>query len=162
MPDYFVFGFNMISRLKIFFEQHLTVVNVESEEAIEHRLQLASAVLLLEVAQADRDYSEQEKEKIQEAIADKFSLSDDEIKELMELANTKSREAIDYHQFTSLLNKEFSLEQKIRLIELMWQVAYSDGELDSHEDHFIRKISELLYLRHTEMLSARERAKNKT
>ena len=150
----------MITRLKIFFEQHLTVVNVESEEDIEHRLQLASAVLLLEVAQADRDYSNQEKEKIQQAISSKFSLSDEEIQQLMALADEKSEQATDYHQFTSLLNKNFSNQQKIRLIELMWHVAYADGELDPHEDHFIRKISELLYLRHSELLSARERARS--
>ena len=150
----------MITRLKIFFEQHLTVVNIESEEDIEHRLQLASAVLLLEVAQADRDYSNQEKEKIQQAISSKFSLSDEEIQQLMSLADEKSEQATDYHQFTSLLNKNFSNQQKIRLIELMWQVAYADGELDPHEDHFIRKISELLYLRHSELLSARERARS--
>jgi len=149
----------MITRLKIFFEQHLTVVNASSEEAIEQRLQLASAVLLLDVAQADRDYSEQEKEKIRQAISSKFSLSDNDIHNLMELADAKSNDATDYHQFTSLLNKEFSVEQKIRLIELMWQVAYADGELDPHEDHFIRKISELFYLRHNELLSARERAR---
>jgi len=150
----------MITRLKIFFEQRLSVVSVESEAEIEHRLQLASAVLLLDVAQADREYSEQEKRKVQQAIASKFGLTDEEIRQLMELASEKSDEAIDYHQFTSLLNKEFTIPQKIRLIELMWQVAYADGELDPHEDHFIRKISELLYLRHSELLSARERARN--
>ena len=150
----------MIKKLKLYFEQHLSVANVESEADIEHRLQLASAVLLFEVAQADRDFSDIERTKVQEAIRSKFSLSEDEISELMSLANDKSRDATDYHQFTSLLNKSFSLQQKIRLIELMWQVAYIDGELDRHEDHFIRKISELLYLRQTELLSARERAKN--
>ena len=152
----------MIKRLKIFFEQQLSVAYIESAEDIEHRLQLASAVLLLEVAQADRNFSDQEREKIQQAVADKFSLSNAEIKQLMAFADAKSNQATDYYQFTSLLNKEFSNQQKVRLIELMWQVAYADGELDAHEDHFIRKISELLYLRHTELLSARERAKNTT
>ena len=149
----------MIKHLKLFYEQHLSISVVETEEDIEHRLQLASAVLLLEVAQADREYSSEESSKIQQAIAVKFSLTDADIQHLMQLAENKSREATDYHQFTSLLNKEFSNQQKVRLIELMWQVAYADGELDPHEDHFIRKISELLYLRHGEMLSARERAK---
>ncbi|RLA00012.1 MAG: TerB family tellurite resistance protein [Gammaproteobacteria bacterium] len=150
----------MISRIKVFFEQHLSVVNVESEEAIEHRLQLASAVLLIEVAQADRDYSQQEKEKIQQAIASKFYLTAQEIEQLMTLAREKSHQATDYHQFTSLLNKEFTKQQKIRLIEMMWHVAYADGELDPYEDHLIRKISELLYLRHSELLWAREQAKS--
>ncbi len=151
----------MINRLKLFFEQHLLVVKQDDEVAIEHRLQLASAVLLLEVAQADRDYSTQEKARIQQAIASKFSLTDEDIKLLMSLAEEKSDQATDYHQFTSLLNKEFSNQQKIRLIEMMWQVAYADGELDPYEDYFIRKISELLYLRHSELLSARERVKNR-
>lgn len=150
----------MIKRLKLFFEQHLSATVVETEEDTEHRLQLASAVLLLEVAQADRQYSTEEREKIQQAIAAKFSLNATDIDDLMLLADDKSQEATDYHQFTSLLNKTFSNQQKIRLIELMWQVAYVDGELDPHEDHFIRKISDLLHLRHMEMLSARERAKN--
>jgi len=150
----------VINRLKLFFEQHLLIVKLDDEEAIEHRLQLASAVLLLEVAQADRDYSAEEKARIQQSIASKFSLTDEDIGLLMSLAEEKRHQATDYHQFTSLLNKEFSIEQKIRLIEMMWQVAYADGELDPYEDHFIRKISELLYLRHAELLSARERAKN--
>jgi len=150
----------MISRLKIFFEQRLIITKVESEQDIEQRLQLASAVLLLDVAQADRDYSEQERTKIQQAIASKFCLADEDIQQLMDIADEKSLQATDYHQFTSLLNKEFSNQQKIRLIELMWQVAYADGELDPYEDHFIRKISDLLYLRHSELLAARERAKN--
>ncbi len=149
----------MIKRLKIFFEQHLTIVNIESVDDIEHRLQLASAVLLLEVAQADRQYSDIENQRIQQAISAKFSLSQSEILELLANADDKSAEAIDYHQFTSLINKEFSIPQKCRLLELMWSVAYADGELDRHEEHFIRKISGLLHLRQTEMLSARERAK---
>ena len=149
----------MINRLILFFEQHLSVTNVESEDDLEQRLQLASAVLLLEVAQADRHYSKHEKKRIHKAIADNYSLSKANINSLMELADKKSEEATDYHQFTSLLNKKFSLGQKIHLIVLMWQVAFADGELDNHENHFIRKIAELLYLRHSEMLSARERAK---
>jgi len=149
----------MIVKLKRFFELKLSVVKVESEQEIEHRIQLASAVLLLDVAQSDQHYSDSEREKIKQAIETKFSLSSDDIQQLLSLADEKSREAIDYHQFTSLLNKEFTLQQKIKLIECMWQVAFSDGQLDPYEDHFIRKISALLHLRHSELLSARERIK---
>ncbi|MFT5451088.1 MAG: putative tellurite resistance protein B-like protein [Enterobacterales bacterium] len=149
----------MIIKLKRFFELKLSIVKVESEQEIEHRIQLASAVLLLDVAQLDQQYSDSEREKIKQAIESKFSLSADDIQQLISMADLKSKEAIDYHQFTSLLNKEFTLQQKIKLIEFMWQVAFSDGELDPYEDHFIRKISDLLYLRQSELLSARERVK---
>jgi uncharacterized tellurite resistance protein B-like protein len=150
----------MLIKLKRFFELKLSVVKVESEQEIEHRIQLASAVLLLDVAQSDQQYSASESEKIKQAIETKFSLTSDDIGQLMSMADLKSKEAIDYHQFTSLLNKEFTLQQKIKLIEFMWQVAFSDGVLDPYEDHFIRKISDLLYLRQSELLSARERVKS--
>jgi len=148
----------MIRKLKLFYEQHISVVKVESAEDIERRLELACAVLLLDVAQADQQYSDQEKQRILAAIDSKFSLTKEDITQLMANADEKSDEATDYYQFTSLINKEFSIRQKCRLVELMWSVAFADGHIDQDEDHFIRKISDLLHLRRTEMLSARERA----
>ena len=64
----------MINKLKKFFDQHLVSEKAETEQELEHRLQLASAVLLLEVAQADRSYSDAEREKVEQAISSKFSL----------------------------------------------------------------------------------------
>ena len=78
----------------------------------------------------------------------------------MDEADDNIEEVIDFHQFTSLLNEHFSLEQKCKLIEYMWLIALSDGNLDAYEDQFIRKVADLMYLRHSELLSARERAKS--
>ena len=149
----------MIQKLKKFFEAHLTAQANESSEQLEHRLQLACAVLLIEVARMDNSLSFLEEEQLHLAIQAKFELSESEIKELLELADEERDEATDYHQFTQLLNGQFDLGQKIRLVELMWQVALADGHIDQHEDHFIRKIADLLYLRHSELISARERMK---
>jgi len=148
----------MIKKIKLFFEQRIRVIHAESAEEVERRLELACAVLLLEVAQADQEYSAEENQKILHAIESRFSLDQQDIMQLMANADEKSAEATDYYQFTSLINKEFSIPQKCRLVELMWSVAHADGHIDQDEDHFIRKISDLLYLRHTEMLSAKERA----
>ena len=77
----------------------------------------------------------------------------------MDDASSQIEDVIDFHQFTSTINERFELAQKCKLIEYMWLVAYADGNLDAYEDHFIRKIADLLYLRPAELLSARERAK---
>jgi uncharacterized tellurite resistance protein B-like protein len=149
----------MLDKLKSFFEKHLKKAEAETQEALEHRLQLACAVLLIEVAYADDSLSLLEQDKLNQAIHSKFLLSSEEIKSLVELAKNKSEQATDYYQFTRLLNDNFEVLQKIRLVELMWEVALSDGHIDKHEEHFIRKIAELLYLRHSELISARERVK---
>lgn len=149
----------MLDTLKNFFEKHLQKTEAETQEALEHRLQLACAVLLIEVAYADDSLSLLEQDQLNQAIQSKFSLTSDEIESLLALAKNKSQQATDYYQFTRLLNDNFELVQKIRLVELMWEVAMSDGHIDKHEEHFIRKIADLLYLRHSELISARERVK---
>jgi uncharacterized tellurite resistance protein B-like protein len=63
--------------------------------------------------------------------------------------------ATDFFQFTSKINENYSLEQRIKMLELLWQVAYADGELASIEEHIIRKIADLLHLRHSEFIQTK-------
>src|SRR5688572_17079188 len=125
----------------------------------EHSLQLATAVLLVEVMRADPELGPQERLAVVAALRQKFSLSDEELSRLVELAEQTVRTASDFHQFTSVINDGFSQEQKIRIVEYMWQVAYSDGHLDAHENHLISKVAGLLHVTHGEYISAKLRAK---
>ena len=93
------------------------------------------------------------------ALRQKFSLADEELSRLVELAEQTARTASDFHQFTSVINDGFSQEQKIRIVEYMWRVAYSDGHLDAHENHLISKVAGLLHVTHGEYISAKLRAK---
>jgi uncharacterized tellurite resistance protein B-like protein len=93
------------------------------------------------------------------ALRETFSLADEELSRLVELAEQTARTASDFHQFTSVINDGFSQEQKIRIVEYMWQVAYSDGHLDAHESHLISKVAGLLHVTHGEYISAKLRAK---
>ena len=125
----------------------------------EHSLQLATAVLLVEVMRADPQLGPQERLAVVAALRQKFSLSDEELSRLVELAEQTARTASDFHQFTSVINDGFSQEQKIRIVEYMWQVAYSDGHLDAHENHLISRVAGLLHVTHGEYISAKLRAK---
>lgn len=125
----------------------------------EHTLQLATAVLLVEVMRADPEISDAEKNTAIQALREKFGLEEDEVARLVELAFEASREANDYHRFTSAINRNFDAAKRLRIIEFMWQVAYADGQLSAHENHVMRKVSELLYISHGDYIGAKMRAK---
>lgn len=125
----------------------------------EHDLQLATAVLLVEVMRSDADFAAAERTAIVNALRDKFALDSDETARLIELAESRSETAFDFQHFTSMLNKGFSLKQKVRVIEYLWRVAYADGHVNDYEQHVMRKIADLLYIPHGDYIAAKERAK---
>jgi len=71
---------------------------------------------------------------------------------LIELANAEKHEATDYYTFTSLINEHYSQQQKIKLVEDLWRLAYADNELDKYEEHLLRRLSELLHVPHKDFI----------
>ena len=106
-----------------------------------------------------------EKTKLNDIISSQFQLTDIEVTEIIQHALLLCENATDFYQFTSKINENYSLEQRIKMLELLWQVAYADGELASIEEHIIRKIADLLHLRHSEYiqtkLNSQEKQQNK-
>ena len=84
-----------------------------------------------------------------------FKLSDAQLKKLMTFSEQAGREATSVHPFTSLINEHYEYDERVHLIELMWKVAYADGNLDKYEDNIIRKVSDLLYIRHSDFIKAK-------
>lgn len=122
-------------------------------------LQLATAVLLVEVMRCDTDLAPEERAATEKALRSTFALSDAELARLMAQAEQTAEGANDYFRFTSAMNDRFSQAQKIQVVELMWQVAYADGQLDENEQHLISKIAGLLHVTHGEYIAAKMRAK---
>jgi uncharacterized tellurite resistance protein B-like protein len=125
----------------------------------EHSLQLATAVLLVEVMRAEPAMQEAERDAVLLALRSKFALANDELDRLLELAHETARTAYDYQRFTSQLNERFTQAQKIRVVEAMWQVAYADAHLDAHENHVISKVAGLLHVTHGDYIAAKMRAR---
>lgn len=124
----------------------------------EHQLQLATAVLLVEVMRADHELGEAERDAVLAALAKRFRLAADETERLVELAHASVRASTDYFAFTSRINDAFEMGEKIHIVELMWQVAYSDGKLDAHEQHVMRRLADLLHVPHGAYVNAKMRA----
>jgi uncharacterized tellurite resistance protein B-like protein len=148
----------MLTAIREFFDTHIGASTPERDAR--HAIELATAALLVEVGRLDAEIDAAERAAMLRAVREKFGLSAQEAETLIGLAEAEAREATDYYQFTSLINRHFSQEQRQRVIELMWQVAYADAELSAHEQHVVRKIAGLLYVPHNAYIAAKLRARD--
>lgn len=127
----------------------------------EHGYKLATAALLLEVTRADHEVSAPEMAAVRQALARAFELHDAELSELMTLAEAEHDAAVCLYSFTRTINESLDADQKSRIVELLWTVAYADGDLDSYEEHLIRKVADLLYVPHAQFIAAKLRAEKR-
>ena len=122
-------------------------------------LQLAAAVLLVEVMRSDADLAQSEQDSVLAVLQRHFALSRADSVELLARAHQMAVDAYDYQRFTAQLNQALDLPEKVQLLEYLWQVAYADGQLAAHEQHVMRKIADLLYIGHGDYINAKMRAK---
>jgi uncharacterized tellurite resistance protein B-like protein len=121
-------------------------------------LHLAACALLLEVAYADGEFTEAEHQHLAHAMERHFGLSPQDGEKLLDIAEEERRRSIDHFQFTSVLQRDFSLGQKMVLAEVMWGLVLSDGRIAEREDALTRKISRLLELEPGYLSVAKESA----
>lgn len=155
----------MLNNIKNFFNQNLIpassgLSNGESDKAGEHATRLALAALLVEVAESDYRDAPEEHSMLLNIVKETFKLPQDEANEIIVLARKKHENSTDYFQFTRLISDNYSAEQKIQLVESLWRVAFSDYHLDKYEEHVIRRISDLLYVSHSDFMSSKLRIQN--
>jgi len=124
-----------------------TLDSAESELAgREEAIRKATAVLMLDVALADRVFDRSELEKVLELAEAHFGLRHDEAAELIDGARNEAEAIVSLNQFTQLLHKYLDEEEKASIIAMLWQIAYADGRLDKYENALVLKISDLLYV----------------
>lgn len=146
----------MIHTIREFF-----AARIGSEEREESSLQLATAALLIEVSRADFDVSEAERFAIVEQVQKSFGISEEETRQIVQLAEEEVARAVSLYEFTQLVDRKFTPEQKRHIIGLLWDVALSDERIEAREESLIRKIATLLHVPHgafiEEKVAARER-----
>jgi uncharacterized tellurite resistance protein B-like protein len=145
----------MVFSIKKFFEKHIQPTSDRTDEVSEHSIQVATAALLIEMMKADGKVSEDERKTVMQTIQSKFNLTDEETKSLKELAKEKAKKATDYYEFTSLIHKSLSYEQKVEIIEHLWEIAFTDKHIDKHEEYMVRKIADLIYVEHKDFIEAK-------
>jgi uncharacterized tellurite resistance protein B-like protein len=149
----------MLKHIKNFFDQHLVPGSVTGDADTEHMLRLAIGALLLEMTHMDGEVWPEQREAVETAVFEHLDLAEDETEELLELAEEERSESTDYFQFTSLINNHYTPEQKVRLVELLWRIAYANEDLHIHEEHLVRKIADLLHVPHSAFIAAKLNAR---
>jgi len=143
----------MIAKITQFFQTLSETNSTQVKDTIS--LEIACTVLLCEVIRADGTLDNKEELQLVSLISTQFDINEAEAQIIFSQALEISEHATDFYQFTSKVNQHYSLEERIKIVELLWQLAYADGELASIEEHIIRKIADLLHLRHSEYIQTK-------
>lgn len=145
-----------------YFDSHLgpdaPPVHTVLEEEERRRLGIAACALLLELAHADDHFSDAERTHIEEVTRRYFALDADGARMLISLAQSARDSSAGIHEFGNLMRDKLDATQKNRLVEMMWRLALSDGEIAQREAYLMERVGGLLGLPSAELASARVRA----
>lgn len=126
-----------------------------------HHLHLAVAVLLHEARRADADESRGETDAGVQALVEMLGLERSDAVALLEEGRARAQTLASFYAPVSVIKRDFSMEQRIALVEQLWRVSFADGQLNLYEDHYVRKIAHLLYVPNVQSMLARNRAKQR-
>lgn len=142
----------MLKKIGEWFQLQLTDTENASSE---HSIELATAVLFYEIMRADDKFEASERRVYKELIDSHFQLSTNEVTELLELTESKAKQAVDFVQFTRVINAKCDAKQKRAILDSLWRIAYADGHIDADEEHLIRRVADLLYLSHNQFIQSK-------
>ncbi len=149
----------MLEAIRRYVTERLTgAESNETASAGPRPVELAACALLLELAHADGEFTEDEQRHIERTVLRRFGLDDATAAELLRLAEAERSQSLDHFQFTRLIAAEYDLEQKMMLAETMWGVILADGRLSDHETHLVRKLASLMQLDPAYLAQARRAA----
>ena len=145
----------MIHKLKGVLQNILTEVTINDEK---HSLKLACTILMFEVLRADLHTDKSEMGAICQHVMQAFSLNEHETEQLMEKALQESIDTTSLHSVVRTINNEYKPQEKRKLIRMLWDVAYADGQLNPYEEHMIRKLADWLYVPHRDFIQTKHEA----
>ena len=117
----------------------------KKEEKDPNNKNILIIALLIHAAKIDENYTENEKKIIKNVIVDLNEINSNQADELLKLAEEKERESNQIIEFTKEI-KKYSMDFRLKIIEILWKIVYSDGSSDSYESNLIRRVCGLLYI----------------
>ena len=143
---------------KIFITQQDSNVNNFKEPnstSEKRKVEIAACALFIEMAKADGEFSDDEKEFIITEMKNTFNLDKECADELMVLAEQQIKESVSLYEFTGVINNTFSQAEKLELIESLWRLIYKDEKLNMYEDHLIKRIAATMNIEHKQIINAK-------
>lgn len=145
------------------FKKLFNLFELETGDGKEQQLEalsvpLATSVLYYEIIRADDELNQKEIEAFETLVLKEFTALQEELKPLLKTIESKARESVDYMQFTRLIHENCTHAEKRRILLSLWHLAAIDGEIDAHEEHLIRKMSDLMYMDHSDFIQTKLQA----
>lgn len=143
----------MIDRIR-----HLFGAGPAPAPADRHDVRVAAAALLVVAARQDEGFDAREEARIRGLLSQRFGLTAEEVDTLMDKAVAHATEAVQILPFTRAIKAEFGHDERVEMVEMLWEVVYADGVLQDHEATLMRRIGGLIYVTDRERGEARKRA----
>ena len=118
---------------------------------------LAICILMIEVSRSDDNFDDIEKEKILSILKSKYELDDTQLEIIMKIANQKNDDMISLYEWTTIINNTYEYDERVKILRSLWEVAYADNVIDKYEDYTIRKIADLIYVKHSDFIKAKHK-----
>lgn len=145
----------MLEFAKRFFSKALPANAAADGRQSEHDVRVAACALFLEMGRIDGTFSPAEQEMVLSILEEKYGLSPQNAAVLVEEAGAQREESVDLWQFARLINENYSVAEKLEIIELLWRIVYVDGHMDKFERYLMHKLSNLLRLSHRQLIDAK-------
>ena len=126
-----------------------------STETFENKAILAICILMIEVSKSDDEFDDVERDKILKILQSKYNLDENQLETLMIIANQKNEDMISLYEWTSIINSTYQYDERVKILQSLWQVAHADNIIDKYEDYTIRKIADLIYVKHADFIKAK-------
>ena len=145
----------MLDIVKRFFSKDTAEVSTDADRKTDHDVRIATCALFLEMARIDEKFTEAEMETILSILKEKYGLSQEHADALIAEADRELTQSVDLWQFAKLINENYSPDEKIEIIEILWQMVFVDGKMDEYEHYLMNKLKNLLRLSHDQLIKAK-------
>ena len=145
----------MLDVIKRFFNKATTEVSKGTSQNTAHDIRVATCALLVEMARIDEKFTDAEMETILSILKEQYGLSQEHADALIAEAEKELEKSVDLWQFAKLINDNYSNEEKIEIIEILWRIVYVDGKMDQYEHYLMNKLQNLLRLTHDQLITAK-------
>ena len=145
----------MLESLKRFFNKSKVDTSKNEKQVTEHDVHIATGALFVEMARIDEKFTQTEVDTILAILREKYGLSQEHADALLAEADKELEESVDLWQFARMINENYSVDEKVEIIETLWQMVYVDGKMDQYEHYLMNKLKNLLRLSQDQLINAK-------
>jgi uncharacterized tellurite resistance protein B-like protein len=145
----------MLDTIKRFFNKDALTDSKNDRRTTEHDIRVATCALFVEMARIDEKFTLAEVDTIISLLKENYGLNREHADELLAEADKELADSVDLWQFARLINENYSVDEKIEIIETLWQMVFVDGKMDRYEHYLMNKLKNLLRLSHDQLINAK-------